>query len=786
MMKAKQPLISIDANSPEVCLHSPTAMPNACGFLWNSQMMIQMNCRGYANAQHMQPEPAKYSKGPSIEATTFMQPEHHYYTDHPGRFFYIKIDNQPLFSLPYAPVKQTPESYKFIHGLDAITWHIEQYGIRFTLCLTLAENVVEHWSCNVENLTESSINCVIYPMFSIGYLSWMNQSASYSSQLNSIIATSITPYQQTQDYEKIRGFKDITFFTSESEPDSWTCHKDKFIGNGHLSAPEGLNTSCLGKHNANYEVPIGVFQHNLCCQPAKSHTLRWRFGAVNASEDIPSFTRVESSFVHKADENKTIESKAIENKVSGLSISSPDKLFDHFVNYWLPRQLRYHGQLHRLTTDPQTRNYLQDNMGCIYLSPQTSKLNFLNALSQQQSNGAMPDGILLHLQATLKYINQVPHADHNVWLIWFVEVYLAETGDLAILDEPVSFADSDEIASVYQHLNLAMEHLLANLDHRGLSLIHQGDWCDPMNSVGKEGKGVSAWLSMATSRAFTTWSSICEQQNDSVNAVRWAQQANLLNLAIDNYFYCDHWYARGITDNNRVFGTTNDSEGQIYLNAQSWAMLSLPLSKQRVKQLMNAITEQLETPFGPMMLAPAYTAMVEDIGRLTQKSPGIAENGSVYNHAAMFYAAALYQHREADLAFDLLKRVIPSIEQAEQQGQLPVYLPNYYRGAYHQIPALAGRSSHLFNTGTAAWFYHCVITGLLGLHGKPGGLFVQPQLPASWSSLKLTRHFRGHCYQLNYVRKPNLTNAYWQHGEQKQPLTQPLPISKQVIDIYFS
>ena len=73
MMKAKQPLFSIDANSPEVCLHSPTAMPNACGFLWNSQMMIQMNCRGYANAQHMQPEPAKYSKGPSIEATTFMQ-----------------------------------------------------------------------------------------------------------------------------------------------------------------------------------------------------------------------------------------------------------------------------------------------------------------------------------------------------------------------------------------------------------------------------------------------------------------------------------------------------------------------------------------------------------------------------------------------------------------------------------------------------------------------------------------------------------------------------------------
>ena len=48
---------------------------------------------------------------------------------------------------------------------------------------------------------------------------------------------------------------------------------------------------------------------------------------------------------------------------------------------------------------------------------------------------------------------------------------------------------------------------------------------------------------MATSHAFATWSSICKQQHDSVNAMRWAQQANLLNLAIDNYFFIDHWYA---------------------------------------------------------------------------------------------------------------------------------------------------------------------------------------------------------------------------------------------------
>src|SRR4051812_4859075 len=71
-------------------LSSPTAMPHAAGFLWNRKMMMQMNCRGYAVAQFMQPEPAKYSHAPNMEAKSFMQPEQSYFAHHPGRFFYIK------------------------------------------------------------------------------------------------------------------------------------------------------------------------------------------------------------------------------------------------------------------------------------------------------------------------------------------------------------------------------------------------------------------------------------------------------------------------------------------------------------------------------------------------------------------------------------------------------------------------------------------------------------------------------------------------------------------------
>ncbi|MDT1883630.1 NdvB protein, partial [Acinetobacter baumannii] len=76
----------------------------------------------------------------------------------------------------------------------------------------------------------------------------------------------------------------------------------------------------------------------------------------------------------------------------------------------------YHGDVNRLSTDPQTRNYLQDNMGMAFVKPAAARAAFLHALSQQEANGAMPDGILLFEGAELKYINQIPHTDHCVWL----------------------------------------------------------------------------------------------------------------------------------------------------------------------------------------------------------------------------------------------------------------------------------------------------------------------------------------------------------------------------------
>ncbi len=111
--------------------------------------------------------------------------------------------------------------------------------------------------------------------------------------------------------------------------------------------------------------------------------------------------------------------------------------------------------------------------------------------------------------------------------------------------------------------------------------------------------------------------------------------------------------------------------------------------------------------------------MREDVGRVTQKYPGSAENGAVYNHAGVFYVYSLYTIGERDRAYKVLRQMLPGPDEADyvQRGQLPVYIPNYYRGAWHLHPRTAGRSSHLFNTGTISWVYRCFVEELFGLRG---------------------------------------------------------------------
>lgn len=726
-----------------------------------------MTCRGYATAQFMQPEPAKYAKAPNLEMRTFMQPEQGYYAHHPGRFVYIKDeDTGDLFSAPYEPVRAPVEKFVFSPGKSDISWTVEHLGIRVEMTVGLpTEDVVELWSVRVANVSGRPRRISVYPYFPIGYLSWMNQSAVFRKDLGGVVASSITPYQKAADYFKNKSLKDKTYFLCETQPDAWEARQDAFEGEGGLHSPSSIREANMGNSDALYETPTAAIQYRLALGDGEHRNYRFLFGPALDDEEIRAVRTKylsEEGFASAARDYAAY----IEHGSGCLKINTPDKELDNFINNWLPRQAYYHGDVNRLTTDPQTRNYLQDNMGMSFIKPDVTRKALITALSQQEETGAMPDGILLVKGAELKYINQVPHTDHCVWLPVALEVYLAETGDYALLKESVSTANGDSY-TVFERLSRAMDWLLSRSarDERGLSYIAQGDWCDPMNMVGYKGKGVSGWLTVATGYALNLWAAVCEQQGRTDMAAKYRAGAAEVNKAANDHFWDGDWFARGITDEGVIFGTKQDREGRIWLNPQAWSILGgAAASPEQRAKMMAQVDEQLSTPYGVLMFAPPYSGMREDVGRVTQKFPGQGENGSVYNHAAVFYIYSLYTIGESDRAYKLLRQLIPGPSEADyrQRGQLPLYIPNYYRGAWKEMPRTAGRSSQLFNTGTVSWAYRCFVEGLCGLRGAADGLLIRPQLPSHWDRVQVTRLFRGAKVTLD-VRRDDVSTVTVKH-----------------------
>lgn len=766
--------VSREVAGARVVLHDPVALPRASGYLWNRRMVVQANCRGYVLARHLQPEPSAYSHAPFLEARTFLQPEVPHYAHAPGRYVLVRDEaDDARWSLPYEPLRRPADAFRFELEPDRIRWRATHGDLHGGLTLSLpGDEVLELWTLRLENRGAAPRRLSVYPCFSIGYMSWMNQSAGWDEGLGALVARSVSPYQRLEDLDHILRLKDLTFLAPDRAPDAWEARLDAFEGEGGWHAPSALDRPALESGEALYETPLAALQYTVTLEPGEAVDWRFLFGPARDDDEIRRLRDrwlAEGAFESAGEATRDY----LAGGAGCLELATPDDDLDAFANHWLNRQVYYHADTHRLTTDPQTRNFLQDAMGMTFLAPERAREAFLFALGQQRGDGGMPEGILLSEQAQLKYINEVPHMDHCVWLPLCLAPYLDETGDDALLSEPVHGKDGTT-GTVFERVTRALRWLLAHRDERGLSLLNQGDWCDPLNMAGPEGRGVSTWLSLACIHALDTWAGVARRVGETDVASELDAAAGDLGRAVQEHCWDGDWFSRGITDGGRPFGVAADAEGRIWLNPQSWALLAGVATPAQRERLLAALDEHLATPYGMQMLAPAYTAFVPDIGRVTQKFPGSAENGAVYNHASAFLVHALYRAGEPERAWDQLRRMLPgpSAEDLLRRGQLPVFVPNYYRGAVKRHPRTAGRSSQLFNTGTASWLYRILVEQLFGLRGGAEGLHVQPALPRTWNAARVRRRFRGATFDIDFQRNKESCNiAICLDG---QPLERPV------------
>jgi len=348
-------------------------------------------------------------------------------------------------------------------------------------------------------------------------------------------------------------------------------------------------------------------------------------------------------------------------------------------------------------------------------------------------------------------------SDDHLWLILSVGTYLKETGDMPILNENVNFVEGSS-ASLYEHLKRSIGFTLNNMGNHDMPLLGTADWNDPLSIPGPKNAAESVWTSMLLHKALLELTELCKEYNQDEDAQKYAAIADKTKTHLNEVAWDGDWYLRAYTDAGDLVGSSKCEEGKIYLNTQSWAVISQIAPQERGIQSMNSVKKHLDTKYGIVLLAPAYSRYYPEIGALTSYTPGLKENASIWSHANAWAIIAECMLGRGDQAYEYYKKLaFPTKNRmAAIHGAEPYVFPQTIAGRDHPDFG-AARQSWL--TGTAAWMMIAATNWILGIRPQYNGILVDPCIPKDWTKFTAIRHFRNAIYNITVLNPNNVSNG---------------------------
>lgn len=459
------------------------------------------------------------------------------------------------------------------------------------------------------------------------------------------------------------------------------------------------------------------------------------------------------------------ENESIQNKYAEVFFAnSPDAVLNSQVNIWLKRQLSL-GKTWGRVYGKGYRDVMQDVTAFVSFDCRCARERILEILKYQYEDG----NPIRMFEPDFLY----PYNDGGVWIPAAVLSYLRESGDLSILEEkipylrgtncesmsytaPIAYREyrgTERPYTVFDHLKRAMDYLYGCRGERGLVLLRGGDWNDSLNNAGRLGKGEGVWLSIATVKAYNEFLEILRLYRkdgliEEYTARREEMRKNILHFGLEG----DHLiYA--FNDYGEKIGSSENEFAQIYLNPQTWAVLADLTDRQTLQTLMDSVEQRLSCEYGYLQCYPSYRRGDDKIGRVSYFKPGLAENGSVYNHGVAFKIMADCILGRADKAYETLRKIRFDNPANAENGMEPYAVSNMYVGP--EDPYAAGYAPMSWITGTAGWLYRCVTEYVFGIRADFDGLTVDPCFPSGWNRLTARRKFRGATYEIEYIRSEN-------------------------------
>lgn len=703
--------------------------------------------------------------------------------DRPGRYVMIKnTETGKYWSLSWAPTTHLHyDHYEGHLGQGYTAIHTVMEGIRAELTYFVPRDTnCEIWKVKLHNLTKKSKKLEVYAFQELMMGNALND---IINQPNDKHFTDIHFNKEKQTLEATRRYWVLNkksasveqpnidwqynlLFTMNLPVQGFDGSLDKFIGKWRSeSNPIAIETSEMRNTEITAGDPVVALQSVVELEPGEKKEFSVFMGVESKEVSDP----YQSLRVEEFKNQDFVNSKLKEVKdywthyLSHFTAKTPDAAFNLMLSVWNPYQSAvtfdmarnsgyYHGGL---LFGTGMRDQFQDILGMVIVEPGRVRERLLNALQFQ-----FQDGSTLHNFFKLtNHGERTHHSDTPLWISFGLVEYLNETHDMGILEETVSFYDGGE-STVFDHMVRSLDYAIGDCTERGLPKIRTGDWNDTLDHIGPQGKGETIWGAFFLCYALDKTFELLELRNETELLERWKGVYNHIAEVLNGIAWDGKWYVRAFRDNGDVVGSDQKDQGKLFLNAQSWSVISKVATKERADSALTSSVEHLENKTGMQICWPAYRKVEDNIGLISRCVPGKKENGAVFNHASSWFVLAAIMNGDVEDAFRIYHKMLPVNSSAEvsvdRYETEPFVYSEYVTSREHETE---GQASHSWLTGSSVWMYRIGMDYILGLRTSLKGITVDPHLPKVWGNIEVVRKYRGKTLHVRITNPDNVNSG---------------------------
>ena len=708
--------------------------------------------------------------------------------DQSGKHIYISdLDDGAIWSVAPAPCNATYERYACVHQPGSTRFETQANGIASTWTIGIAEDDqgictpggpgqgAELWTLTLTNNSSRTRRLRV-----ASYFEWccgvapdtkrefhkLFLNTTHDAARKAITATKVMwdiPPKSEKDHWNVSWPYVAAHAVScdRFERDIAIADKAAFLGRyGQLHAPAAMkpDAGTLITGFGRFADQVAALGGELTLKPGETARVSYVIAIANDANGALALVDRYAGFdaAQRAIDGGV---RAWSERLGHTRIKSEREDFDAMVQTWLPYQAISGRMWARTGMYQQSgafgfRDQLQDSNTWLPLDPAKCLSHIYVAASRQ-----FEDGSVNHWWHTLAdFGNHTACSDDFLWLAFLTCNYIRETGDYSCLNKVIRYKPGGfqkpapkgtigQEGSLLDHCIRAIDRGLSRRSERGLPFIGSCDWNDGLSAVGVEERGESIWLAMFMAEILRDMAHVLESVGNGAKAAALKSERLALIQAINLHAWDGQWYRCATKDDGEWIGSSANDAGKIHLNPQTWSILADIATPERANQAWASVEQHLLQPYGPLLLAPAYTIPDASVGYVTRYSPGSRENGGVYLHAATWALMAAAKRRDASAVERIWSSINPALRgsdignnSADAYFAEPYVTPGNVDGPLSATP---GRAGWTWYTGSAAWLQRVALEWVIGIRPTWRGLLIDPCPAKSLGMVTAERQWRG-------------------------------------------